>query len=264
MGNSTGQLSHEPAPLDQSGLDAHFRTFYRTQKSDFRAANITQLALSKLDRSGSVLDVGCGSCVLTRQLLRDGFDVTSADVSPEMLHMARECLEDEGLSASGLHHMDIAQCRQHFGAIFDQVVCLDVIEHIADDATAVRDLVGLLKPSGRLVLSVPSLPSLYGPKDRQVGHYRRYTRKGLLSLCRRHGLHVRDIRYWNGLGVPVSWVSLRVFHRAVNESMRRSDRGPLQAFANSALRLWFRFVENPIRFPLGLTLLLVAEKPLPP
>lgn len=261
MNTSETSATPDGAPLDQSGLDAHFRTFYRTQASDFRAASLTRLVRRHLDPAGSVLDIGCGSCVLTRLLLRDGFRVTAADLSPEMLRMARECLAEDGLDASNLHHLDIAQCRERFGAAFDQIVCLDVIEHIADDNGAMADLVGLLKPGGRLVLTVPAMPSLFGPKDRRVGHYRRYTRSSLLELYRKNQLRVLNVRYWNGLGVPISWVSLKLLRREVDESARRSDRGAIKAFINGALRTWFRCIENPVPAPLGLTLMVVAEKP---
>ena len=254
-------MATDGTQLDQSGLDAHFRTFFKTQHRDFRAANIARLVHSKLRDNGSILDIGCGSCVVTRFLLERGFTVTAADTSSEMVDMAREFLAESGHAEMPIHHTDIAGCVEKFGATFDQLVCLDVIEHIADDGAAVGDLFQLLKPGGRLVLSVPAMPSLYGPKDEQVGHYRRYTKDMLRTLFADHGFKLRSLRYWNALGVPITWVSLKVLRRAVSEAARQSNRSPVGELINTALRTWFRVIENPIPFPRGMTLLAVADRP---
>lgn len=247
--------------LSQAGLDAHYRTFFQQQTSDFRAANIARLVVTLLDRNRNVIDLGCGSCVVTHALLKKGFDVTSCDLSRDMLAMAREFLQSSGFPNPKLHNLDTRGSAATFPGHFQQVVCLDVIEHIKDDDAAVRDIAALLAPGGRLVLSVPAIPALFGPKDVRVGHYRRYTKQTLLPLLERNGLEINRTRYWNWLGVPVTWVSLRLLRREVNESVRRKGRGPLKASINRLLGFWFRCFENPICPPIGLTLLVVATKP---
>ena len=51
----------------------------------------------------------------------------------------------------------------------------NVLEHIPDDAAAVRRFRQVLPPGGKLVVLVPALPQLFGSIDEAVGHYRRYT-----------------------------------------------------------------------------------------
>ncbi len=62
---------------------------------------------------------------------------------------------------------------------YDTLLYIDVIEHIEDDAAEIRVAHSLLKPGGYLVILVPSLPYLYSPFDKEIGHFRRYTKKSL-------------------------------------------------------------------------------------
>ena len=57
----------------------------------------------------------------------------------------------------------------------------DVLEHIKDDVAALQRVHKLLRPGGRLVLTVPAYPLLYSADDTVAGHFRRYTRTTLLS-----------------------------------------------------------------------------------
>ena len=50
----------------------------------------------------------------------------------------------------------------------------EVLEHIDDDALALKQWREYLRPSGWLLLSVPAHQDQYGAADELVGHYRRY------------------------------------------------------------------------------------------
>jgi len=247
--------------LSQAGLDAHYKNFFQTQERDFRASAIARLVLPLLDSEREVLDVGCGSCTVTSHLLTQGLSVTSIDTSAQMVEMARRYLADKQLPSDGVHHMDMDTCLRETEASFPQIICLDVIEHIRDDASALQTLFKLLSPGGRLVLSVPALSGLFGPKDERVGHYRRYDRKELIEKVEAAGFVIGRIRWWNLLGAAILWFYLKVLRRGVNESFRSSERGKLKRCVNSILRIWCTQVENRVPFPIGLTLLVVAHRP---
>jgi len=70
------------------------------------------------------------------------------------------------------------------GGAFDIVTCLDVLEHVDDDAGLLRDLRALLGPDGVLVVSAPLHPDLFCAVDEIAGHLRRYTADGLRGLLR--------------------------------------------------------------------------------
>jgi 2-polyprenyl-3-methyl-5-hydroxy-6-metoxy-1,4-benzoquinol methylase len=99
------------------------------------------------------------------------------------------------------------------GQSFDTIICLNVLEHVDDDSSALQAIRRMLAPSGRLILLVPALPVLHGTIDRALGHHRRYKRAGLVSLLEATGFKVAHIEYFNLAGVPGWWFAGRVLRR---------------------------------------------------
>ena len=67
---------------------------------------------------------------------------------------------------------------------FDLAVALDVLEHVADDGAALRELARVIAPGGRLLVTVPQYGWLWGEHDVLAHHHRRYTRSLLLGARR--------------------------------------------------------------------------------
>ena len=77
----------------------------------------------------------------------------------------------------------------------------NVLEHIEDDLSALKEIKEKIKPGGALAIYVPALPFLYTDMDKKVGHYRRYTRKELIQKVSTAGFTVRESYYNDSLGV---------------------------------------------------------------
>ncbi len=159
-----------------------------------------------------VVDVGCGIGSFTRLLLnRDA--VIAVDRDPDCI----ERLQSRYGSAPGLHAMvaDAAGADFLRVAAFepDSCVCLNVLEHIEDDAGALGRMASTLTPGGVVALIVPAFASLYGPIDRSLGHYRRYTRASLRTTAAAAGLSVRSLRYMNVPGFFGWWVNAHLLRR---------------------------------------------------
>ena len=75
---------------------------------------------------------------------------------------------------------------------FDLVAAFDVIEHVEDDERVFGELTRVLRPDGRLILSVPLHPARWTTFDDYVGHARRYEPGVLQALLARHGLSVEQ------------------------------------------------------------------------
>ena len=101
------------------------------------------------------------------------------------------------------------------GQRFDTIICLNVLEHVADDRGSLAQIRAMLAPGGRLVLLVPALPALYGTIDQALGHHRRYTRAAITSKFEGTGFRVAHIEYFNLAGVPGWWLAGRVFRRSM-------------------------------------------------
>jgi SAM-dependent methyltransferase len=133
----------------------------------------------------------------------------------------------------------------------DTVVLSNVLEHIEDDAAAVRRFRSVLPEGGRLVILVPALRSLYGSIDEAIGHHRRYDPASLRQVIESNGFELEHLEWLNLFGIPGWFLNGRVLRRRSVPGMQVKvyDRlAPLLARAESAFRL-----------PIGMSLLAVAR-----
>jgi SAM-dependent methyltransferase len=75
-------------------------------------------------------------------------------------------------------------------AAYDLVCALDIVEHVEDDAAALREIARVLRPGGRLLLSAPLHPDRWTPFDDIVGHSRRYDPEVLRERLAAQGFEV--------------------------------------------------------------------------
>jgi 2-polyprenyl-3-methyl-5-hydroxy-6-metoxy-1,4-benzoquinol methylase len=87
----------------------------------------------------------------------------------------------------------------------DILVLHDVLEHIEDEPHAVQCISRLVKPGGHAVISVPAFNWLFGYHDMQLGHYRRYTKRCLVSLFQ-NDFDIIRARYYGSLFVPITFL----------------------------------------------------------
>jgi glycosyltransferase involved in cell wall biosynthesis len=85
---------------------------------------------------------------------------------------------------------------------FDLVCAFEVLEHIEDDAAAVRQWTSRLRPGGWLMMSVPAHQERYGPADKLAGHFRRYDPESMTALLTRCGLTDIEVRQY---GFPLGY-----------------------------------------------------------
>ncbi|WP_241005380.1 bifunctional 2-polyprenyl-6-hydroxyphenol methylase/3-demethylubiquinol 3-O-methyltransferase UbiG [Nocardioides sp. zg-1228] len=88
-------------------------------------------------------------------------------------------------------------------ATFDVVSAFDVVEHCADDARAVAELLRVLAPGGRMLISVPAYQWAWSDHDVQAGHHRRYTRRSVVALVEGAGARVLRTTYAFGGVFPL-------------------------------------------------------------
>ncbi len=136
---------------------------------------------------------------------------------------------------------------------FDTAVCLNVLEHIKDDTLALRHMADLLEPGGKLILFVPAGQFLYGQLDAALLHHRRYDAEGLRRQVERAGLSVEMLQHMNPAGIPGWFLASRVLHR---ETPPRMLLGLFNVLTPA-----FRWLEDRVRMPVGLSLICVASRP---
>src|SRR5687767_9307241 len=158
-----------------TGLDRQQTALAGVADSDFRARTLNEL-VSRYLVSGAVLDVGCGNGGMLAWLLEKGHDASGIDSSDPVIDAARNLLTARGCEPSRVKNARIEDLAMA-GVLVDNVLSMDCLEHQADDREMFSNLVRVLRPGGRLIVTVPAVPSLFAERDRLVGHYRRYTRE---------------------------------------------------------------------------------------
>lgn len=148
----------------------------------------------------------------------------------------------------------------------DLVVATDVFEHVHDDGLAARECLRVLRDAGTLVATVPAIRALFGPHDRALDHYRRYSRSEFHSLLEHSGFVVQESTGLNFLLLPIVGLVRLVQRFFVREPSRyRIDYeaagggGRWNRLLLGVLRIERAWLRRS-RFPIGLSLLVVASR----
>ncbi len=182
--------------------------------------DFSRLTVAPGDR---ILDIGCGSGRHTCAAYRlKQVRVTGADLNLNDLQQARDRLNFHdrlGEHGGGMWNLTAADVtRLPFpDACFDLVVCSEVLEHITDHATAMREIIRVLKPGKPLVVSVPrylpericwALSNEYFSANQ--GHVRIYRQKELIHRLERSGTRLLGHHYAHSIHAPYWWLKCLV------------------------------------------------------
>jgi glycosyltransferase involved in cell wall biosynthesis len=199
-----------------------------------------------------VLEIGAGFGNMTRQL--DGRDlVVASDLDPVALEYLRGAFRDDPAVRVASYRFPLGEGqRAEIQALgIDTIVCLNVLEHIEDDAGTLADFFALLPSGGRVVLIVPALARLYGTLDEHLHHFRRYEKDELTEKLRSAGFTIEDCRFLNRPGILGWYLNGKVLRRKVLPS------GQLAAF-RLTMPLLRREEKNPPST--GMSLLAIGRK----
>lgn len=227
-----------------------------------------EFALAGLDRlprdDAVVLEVGCSSGYYLR-LLRERLPratIIGSDFIPGPLREVAAALPEVPII-----QMDLVNCPLPSESV-DAVVMLNVLEHIKEDAEALRQVYRILRPGGILVLEVPAGPHLYDVYDKLLMHHRRYTMGRIRRLFSQAGFEVASATH---LGVVVypAFAAVKLWNRLrpprARQHEERAVAGYIQYTASSFLVggafAVERWLGRWIRWPFGIRCVLVGRRP---
>ena len=204
-----------------------------------------------------ILDAGCGSGRNMVELARRG-GVTGVELASPSLRAAAARQVGDVRAGSLEAPLPFAD------AAFDLAVALDVLEHVGDDAFALRELARVVRPGGLLVVTVPQYGWLWGEHDVLSHHHRRYTRAMLLGRAAAAGFAAERVTSFNAaLLAPIA--GARLLQRARRRAAPVSDLGRTpQGVVNGALERVLRREAALLRsgrdLPVGVSLLAVLRR----
>ena len=145
---------------------------------------------------GELIDLGCGDMPFRDTIVNQVTVYHSLDLWPR--------------SDDVTYIDDISDMSTVLTASYDSAICIEVLEHVPDPFSAIREIYRILKPGGIFVISVPHLSRLHDePYD-----FFRFTIYGLRNLLENAGFEVLEIQkrgsLFSFLGHQVSTVLLSV------------------------------------------------------
>ncbi len=159
------------------------------------AIHETVEAIFKNEPCGKILDVPSGEGALALRLKNLGFDVSCADLYPQIFKLEGV----ENLRAN------LDEKLPYNDNSFDYIVCVEGLEHIENPANSIREFSRLLKPNATLIVSVPNIMNI---EERlkwlfngYTSHFKPLSESALKEISREFGgmeeiaLHVNPIGY---------------------------------------------------------------------
>lgn len=247
-------------------MDAlEYDKMYRLEESNWWYAGRRDIVLKIADQiknSGylaekpmRILDAGCGTGLNLKYLQSRG-DSVGLDISEDALGFSR---------ARGVRSLICASADKLplMNKSFDLVLALDVIEHIEDDNSVIREFNRVLSPGGWLIITVPAFMSLWSEHDVAVHHKRRYALHELINILKSGGFRIEWASYWNFfLFMPV--YGMRLLKRnSRSKPKKQTDLIELPCLINRIL-LGLLKIENciirKVGFPIGVSIICVCKK----
>lgn len=136
----------------------------------------------------------------------------------------------------------------------DTILYVNVLEHIEHDEAELKLVYDTLSPGGKALIFVPALQQLYGKFDKQIGHFRRYTKREIVEKSRSAGFVVKMAKYFDFVGMFPWFIKYRIFRSASFEP------GLVETYDRFAVPI-NRVLEGKFVPPIGKNLIVVLEKP---
>lgn len=210
------------------------------------------------DRSLKVVDCGCGTGYFAQRLIQKGYEVTGVDDHLDSIVRAKALLGENHFREGSAERFPFPP------ESVDVITLLDVLEHLREDRQALRSLYESLKPGGYLIITVPAFMLLWSDWDRALHHFRRYSSSELLSKVREAGFQISFWNYINIVAFPIV-AAIRLLRTLLDppvDSFNRPENQIPFKPLNRVLEFLFvtLAVQKWIRFPFGVSLLVVAQK----
>ncbi len=229
-----------------------------------------KLGMRRRDR---VLDLGCGGGRHAFEAMRRGAHVVAVDASDTEVKGVAELLEAidiAGETVAGARGWALAGDALELpfpDGAFDRVIAAEVLEHIPDDHRAIRELARVLRPGGRIAVTVPrwypelinwSLSDEYHSVE--GGHVRIYRSRALIAKLTSTGLTYRGRHHAHALHSPYWWLKCLVGTTNDTNFFVRAYHRLLVWEITKAPRV-LRFAERALSPLLGKSLVVYLEKP---
>lgn len=160
------RLLHEPKYEMQSSQ-------YVYKKADPYSSHSQILNWVKKERPQKVLEIGTATGYLTAEMVKLGCRVTGVEQDVEMANVAAEHCDQ--MLVGDIETLSLEQ----FGN-YDAIILGDILEHVRNPTAILKNLTGLLKPGGKVLMSLPNVANIWVRLNLLFGRFN-YSRVGILD-----------------------------------------------------------------------------------
>ncbi len=199
-----------------------------------------------------ILEVGPGIGLLTSRMVADRH-VSALEVDPDAANVLLQrfgAMSNFDVVSGDVERKEWID--ENTTKRYDTVVCVNVLEHVVEDITALENMHKSLRSGGYLFLFVPALMAIFGTLDSAVGHKRRYSLDEVSTKVQSAGFEIQEISYGNVLGVPAWFWSSRITRRSMPNTS-------ILSLFDRLVPVW-TWIESKIRVPIGMTVICIARK----
>lgn len=200
-----------------------------------------------------VLEVGSGIGTISSRVVQIAEFVLGIEPNPNCIARIQQAMAEHSRFTLRTSHFEECDAAELAGLKFDSVLCVNVLEHIADDTSALKAFKKILVPGGRVLVFVPAVQAAYGPLDAELGHHRRYSKHSLRAVFDAAGLDLILLRYTNPIGLA-GWM----YNAHISKS-RRHSLAQVKLF-ETLVAPWALPLERLMPPPIGLSLVAVGMK----
>jgi SAM-dependent methyltransferase len=143
---------------------------------------------------------------------------------------------------------------------FDVVGAYDVLEHIADEVSALVQMRRACRPGGGLVLTVPQHPWLWSCADVHAQHHRRYTSSGLNRTIENAGFEIIESTSFVSLALPLFLLHVRSLGASGAKPQLSVPWRPLNWLLEQSMNVDGMFIRTGVSLPVGASRLVVARR----
>lgn len=205
---------------------------------------------------GEILEIGSGIGNISGLVIEEGHPLTLSDYNEEYCYYLKNKFE-ENKNVRNILRIDLLdpgfeKLFEGYKEKFDSIFLLNVIEHIDDDARAVKNCRYLLKTGGRLIVLAPAYNWLFCSLDKELGHHKRYTIKSMTFLLTKENFKISTGSYFNFLGIAGWFLFGKIFGR------KMLGKGEMTAF--DRIVPIAKLTDNMIGRKAGLSIIVIAIK----
>jgi SAM-dependent methyltransferase len=196
---------------------------------------------------GRVLEIGCGSGNISSFLSRKGYKVTGCEFYPQALDISWPGFQKVRGNAVNLPFDDNS---------FAVVGLFDIIEHLDDDISPLREALRVVNEDGIVIVTVPAGKELWSWGDEISLHKRRYTKESCRKIILEAGLDPLLIEHmFMSLYLPMQYSRGKAGKKEVQFRINRIVNTLLKGFFDIE-----RYISKVLPLPFGTSIIALARK----